>query len=79
MLREFDHPRVDRRKIEPLTRREREIVALMAAGVTSDHEIAERLVVSGNTVKYHLGNIFAKLQMRNRAQVVAYALRNGMV
>ena len=51
----------------------------MAGGVTSDRDLADLLVVSGNTVKYHLKNILAKLQTRNRAQAIAFALRNGLV
>jgi DNA-binding NarL/FixJ family response regulator len=41
--------------------------------------IAERLVVSENTVRYHLRNILDKLHVQNRAQVVAYAVRHGLV
>lgn len=63
-----------RRPRELLTAREREVIALLVQGVTSDRELAERLVVSHNTVKYHLGNILGKLHLRDRAQIVAYAL-----
>lgn len=79
VLAEFDRSRADGRSIAPLTPREREILELMARGITSDRELTEHLVVSGNTVKYHLKNILAKLQMRSRAQAVAYALRTGLV
>lgn len=48
-------------------------------GITSNRELAEKLVVSENTVKYHLRNILDKLHVQNRAQVVAYAVRQGMV
>lgn len=64
---------------EQLTRRERDVLELMAGGVTSDRELAERLFVSENTVKYHLKNVFGKLHTRNRAQVIAYAYRYGLV
>lgn len=64
---------------EQLTRRERDVLELMAEGVTSDRELAERLFVSENTVKYHLKNVFGKLHTRNRSQVVAYAYRYGLV
>jgi len=47
--------------------------------VTTNHDLAERLVVSENTVKYHLRNILDKLHVQNRAQVVAYAVRYGLV
>lgn len=64
---------------EQLTPRERDVLELMAGGVTSDRDLAERLFVSENTVKYHLKNVFGKLHTRNRAQVVAYAFRYGLV
>ncbi len=47
--------------------------------MTSNHDLAERLVVSENTVKYHLRNILDKLHLQNRAQVIAYAVRHGLV
>lgn len=62
-----------------ITNREREVLALLVQGVTSNQELAERLVVSENTIKFHLRNILAKLHLQNRAQVVAYALRHGLV
>jgi DNA-binding NarL/FixJ family response regulator len=62
-----------------LTEREREVLNLLVQGVTSNRELAERLVVSENTVKYHLRNILDKLHVQNRAQVVAYAVRHGIV
>jgi DNA-binding NarL/FixJ family response regulator len=61
-----------------LTDREREVLDLLVQGVTSNRELAERLVVTENTVKYHLRNILDKLHVQNRAQVVAYAVRHGM-
>ena len=64
---------------EGLTTREREVLELLVQGVTSNHDLAERLVVSENTVKYHLRNILDKLHLQNRAQVIAYAVRHGLV
>lgn len=61
-----------------LTEREHDVLELLVAGVTSNRDLAERLVLSENTVKYHLRNILDKLHVQNRAQVVAYALRHGM-
>lgn len=82
LLREFarpsTHDRADRQP-DALTEREREVLELLVQGVTSNRDLAERLVVSENTVKYHLRNILDKLHVQNRAQVVAYALRHGLV
>jgi DNA-binding NarL/FixJ family response regulator len=64
-------------EVEPLTARERDVLALVVRGA-SNREIAEALVVTDNTVKYHLKNILQKLHLHNRAQVVAYALRHGI-
>jgi DNA-binding NarL/FixJ family response regulator len=55
------------------------VLNLLVQGVTRNRELAERLVVSENTVKYHLRNILDKLHVQNRAQVVAYAMRHGIV
>ncbi|MFN0069933.1 MAG: response regulator [Chloroflexota bacterium] len=63
--------------ITPLTAREREVLELLVAGA-SNKEIAQKLVVSENTTKYHLKNILQKLHLHNRAQVVAFALRHGL-
>jgi DNA-binding NarL/FixJ family response regulator len=59
-----------------LTRREREVLQLVAEGL-SNRDIAERLRIAENTVKNHLRNILEKLHMQNRAQAVAYAIRQG--
>lgn len=63
--------------VTPLTAREREVLELLVDGATNK-EIADRLVVSENTTKYHLKNILQKLHAHNRAQVVAFALRHGL-
>jgi DNA-binding CsgD family transcriptional regulator len=62
-----------------LTTREREVLELLVQGITSNRELAERLFVSENTIKYHLRHILDKLHLQNRAQVIAYALRHGLV
>ena len=64
---------------EALTEREHEVLGLLVQGITSNRELAERLIVTENTVKYHLRNILDKLHLNNRAQVVAYAMRHGLV
>jgi DNA-binding NarL/FixJ family response regulator len=64
---------------EALTERERSVLELLVQGVTSNRELADRLYVSENTIKYHLRNILQKLHLQNRAQVIAYAVRHGLV
>lgn len=63
---------------QTLTEREREVLDLLVQGVTSNRDLAARLFVSENTVKYHLRNILDKLHVENRAQVIAYAHRHGL-
>ena len=60
-----------------LTDREREIVAWVATG-RSNHEIADLLVVSPDTVRTHVSRAMVKLQARDRAQLVVFALQSGL-
>jgi DNA-binding NarL/FixJ family response regulator len=82
LLGEFARPPAPERSEpelpEPLTDRERDVLDLLVQGVTANRELAERQVVSENTVKYHVRNILAKLHVQNRAQLVAYAMRHGI-
>ena len=68
-----------RQSPEALSEREHEILELMVEGVTSTRELAQALVVSEHTIKYHLSNILGKLHLQSRTQLVAYALREGLV
>ena len=63
---------------EELTDREKEVLRLVAEGSTN-RDIAGKLNVTENTVKYHLKNILEKLHLRNRAQAVAYAMQTGLL
>ena len=64
--------------LDSLTDREREVMALVAAGL-SNQEIAERLVVSPATAKTHVSRAMVKLGARDRAQLVVYAYESGLV
>jgi DNA-binding NarL/FixJ family response regulator len=84
LLGEFARPPAPARNpavegYQALTEREREVLDLLVQGITSNRELAERLVVTENTIKYHFRNILDKLHVQNRAQVVAYTLRLNMV
>src|SRR5919198_4992977 len=61
-----------------LTKREREILVLVADGL-SNREIADRLVLSPETVKSHVAAILEKLNVSDRTQAAIYAVRNGLV
>ncbi|MEV4197119.1 response regulator [Micromonospora globbae] len=60
-----------------LTEREREVVGWVAAGLSND-QIAERLVLSPATVRTHLSRAMAKLDARDRAQLVVFAYQGGL-
>ena len=72
LARAVRQPRRDR-----LTEREREILGLLAAGL-SNRAIGERLGITERTVKFHVGEILARLGASNRAQAVAIAKARGL-
>ncbi|MGC9665661.1 response regulator [Planosporangium sp. 12N6] len=66
------------RELDALTEREREVLALVGAGLSND-EIAAKLVVSPATAKTHVSRTMIKLGARDRAQLVVYAYEAGLV
>lgn len=82
LLTEFASPKSTAPKDDDpdaLTAREMEVLEWMVQGVTSNRSLARKLGVSENTVKFHVRNILDKFHLHNRAQVVSYALRSGIV
>jgi len=65
-------------EVDVLTPREREVLALIGAGL-SNGEIADHLVLGEGTVKTHVGHVFAKLGLRDRAAAVVFAFDHGLV
>ncbi|MBI4674265.1 MAG: response regulator transcription factor [Chloroflexi bacterium] len=82
ILREFakrmNNEPAEAAKDDALSEREKEVLAFASEGLTN-REIAGRLNLSENTIKYHFKNILEKLHLRNRAQAVAYALQSGLL
>jgi DNA-binding NarL/FixJ family response regulator len=64
--------------VDELTPRETEVLRQLAFG-RSNKEIADALSIGDETVKTHVGNVFAKLQVENRAQAIVQALKRGLV
>lgn len=78
LLDEFNRVRENKPDSQLLSKREQEVLILVATGVTN-REIAEKLVVTESTIKVHLHNILEKLHLRNRQHAVAYAIEKGLV
>ncbi len=64
--------------IEPLTKREKEVLQMLAAGL-GNKEIAAKLNISDHTAKFHVGSILGKLGVSTRAEAVAMGIRRGLV
>jgi DNA-binding NarL/FixJ family response regulator len=77
-IRQPDPLHVPPEELAALTAREREVLALIAAGL-SNTEIAGRLIMSVPTAKTHVSRILAKLGARDRAQLVVIAYQSGLV
>ena len=63
---------------EELTNREQEILLLIAQGM-SNQEIADELFITLKTVKTHVSNILAKLEVEDRTQAAIYAFKHGLI
>ncbi len=63
---------------DDLTERERDVLKLLVKGL-SNQEIAEQLIISPSTVKYHIGNIYSKLGVDNRVSAVSLAIKRELV
>ena len=65
-------------ELDGITDRERQVLELIARGLTG-REIAKQLEISANTVDRHRSNIMAKLDLHNKAELVRYAIRKGLI
>lgn len=68
----------DEGKIESLTKRELEVLKLLAVGMYNK-EVAEKLNISERTVKNHVYNIFKKIEVTDRTQAAVFAIRNNLI
>ena len=78
MLKEISQPPEPRPAPDLLSVREMDVLRLVAKGF-SNHEIAEKLVISEPTVRAHMSNILGKLHLASRTQAALYAVREGLV
>jgi len=78
LVQELAQPSQRASAADPLTKRELEVLQLVAVG-QCDRKIADRLGISEATVRTHVSNILAKLNLGSRTQAALYALREGLV
>src|SRR5262249_15072245 len=80
MIQEFNKPTTvdpEIAKIESLTDREREVIALVGEGL-KNKQVGERLFISETTVTHHLSSVFSKLDVSDRLELIIYAFRHGL-
>ncbi|MYW94521.1 response regulator transcription factor [Amycolatopsis rubida] len=73
-----EHRRIDTSAVREVTEREREVLALVAGGLSND-EIAAHLVISTATARTHVSRVMTKIGARDRAQLVVLAYESGLV
>jgi DNA-binding NarL/FixJ family response regulator len=78
LIEEFARPAAIAPALAELTARERDVLSLLARGLTNA-EIAAELVVEPSTVKSHVASVLAKLELRDRVQAVVFAYESGLV
>ncbi len=74
----LSRPPSEQGRYNDLTPREREVLTLIAEGLTT-REIAEKLVLSANTIQTHRQNIMDKLDLHNKSELIKYAIRKGLI
>jgi DNA-binding NarL/FixJ family response regulator len=80
MIQELNKPNTvdpEITKIESLTDREREVIALVGEGL-KNKQVGERLFISETTVTHHLSSVFSKLDVSDRLELIIYAFRHGL-
>lgn len=80
MIQELNKPALvdpEVMKIESLTDREREVIALIGEGL-KNKQVGERLFISETTVTHHLSSVFSKLEVSDRLELIIYAFRHGL-
>jgi DNA-binding NarL/FixJ family response regulator len=80
MIQELNKPPIvdpEVAKIQSLTDREREVIALIGEGL-KNKQVGERLFISETTVTHHLSSVFSKLEVSDRLELIIYAFRHGL-